>query len=231
MYIQIINFLIEEFNVTDIKLIIQVAIRSFFAVVIGTVIGSERARHGRAAGMRTHILVCLGATLTSMIGVYLNIKYQNQIDVARLSAQVISGVGFLGAGMIILKNNNIITGLTTAAGVWTTSIIGIALGFGFYFGAIIVFVIYIMTIIVLGKFEKSKRINSNTIYFEINDIGKTNEIINTIESEYDITTSFHTIPAKSGVTGNLGIVVIDTSNKIDLDSLLKNENIVFAEIE
>ena len=155
---QIIDFLINEFDLTDVELIVQVAIRSFIAVIIGTVIGSERARHGRAAGMRTHILVCLGATLTSMIGVYLNIKYQNQIDVARLSAQVISGVGFLGAGMIILKNNNIITGLTTAAGVWTTSIIGIALGFGFYFGAIIVFIIYIMTIVVLGKFEKSKRI-------------------------------------------------------------------------
>lgn len=227
---KIINFLINEFDLTEVEIIIQVAIRSIIAVIIGTVIGSERARHGRAAGMRTHILVCLGATLTSMIGVYLNIKYQNQIDVARLSAQVISGVGFLGAGMIILKNNNIITGLTTAAGVWTTSIIGIALGFGFYFGAIIVFIIYILTIIILGKFEKSKRIN-NTIYFEINDIAKTNEIINTIESKYDISTSFHTIPAKSGVVGNLGIVVIDTSNKIDLVSLLKNENIVFAEIE
>ncbi len=227
---QIIDFLINEFDLTDVELIVQVAIRSFIAVIIGTVIGSERARHGRAAGMRTHILVCLGATLTSMIGVYLNIKYQNQIDVARLSAQVISGVGFLGAGMIILKNNNIITGLTTAAGVWTTSIIGIALGFGFYFGAIIVFIIYIMTIVVLGKFEKSKRIN-NTIYFEINDIAKTNEIINTIESKYDIATSFHTVPAKSGVIGNLGVVVIDTSNKIDLDSLLENENIVFTEIE
>ena len=84
---------------------VKVIVRSVLTVVIGIIIGSERARHGRAAGMRTHILVALGAALTSMISIYVNEIMGGQGDVLRLSAQVVSGVGFLGAGMIVLKNN------------------------------------------------------------------------------------------------------------------------------
>lgn len=116
----------------DFQFILSVFSRSILSVIIGGLIGSERARHGRAAGMRTHILVCLGSALTSMMSVYVSQILGNGGDILRIPAQVISGIGFLGAGMIILKNNNVITGLTTAAGVWTTSIIGIAVGYGFY---------------------------------------------------------------------------------------------------
>ena len=110
----VIGKIIERFSGVNIPLI------------AGVLIGSERARHGRAAGMRTHIIVCLGSALTSMISIFVSDITGNGGDVLRISAQVISGIGFLGAGMIILKNNNVITGLTTAAGVWTTSIIGMA---------------------------------------------------------------------------------------------------------
>ena len=79
------------------------SLNSLAAVIIGGVIGSERARHGRAAGMRTHILVCLGATLTAMTSVFLSDKMGG--DAMRISAQVVSGIGFLGVGMIIIKNN------------------------------------------------------------------------------------------------------------------------------
>ena len=97
-------------------LIIATIVRSLSAVLIGSLIGSERARHGRAAGMRTHILVCLGACMTAMTSMYVSQNLGANGDVFRIPAQVISGIGFLGAGMIILKNNNMITGLTTAAG-------------------------------------------------------------------------------------------------------------------
>ena len=96
-------------------LIINTIISSLAAVIIGGLIGSERARHGRAAGMRTHILVCLGSCMTAMTSMYVS-QTLGVGDVLRLPAQVISGIGFLGAGMIILKPNNVITGLTTAAG-------------------------------------------------------------------------------------------------------------------
>ena len=84
--------------------ILECAIKSVLAIIIGGVIGSERARHGRAAGMRTHILVCLGATLTAMTGMFLSKEMGG--DAMRISAQVVSGFGFLGVGMIIIKNNN-----------------------------------------------------------------------------------------------------------------------------
>ena len=104
---------------TYIKLDVwQVLIRCAAAIIVGAIIGSERAKHGRAAGMRTHILVCLGATMTAMTGLYIAEIMGMSSDVSRIAAQVISGVGFLGAGMIVLKSNSVITGLTTAAGVW-----------------------------------------------------------------------------------------------------------------
>jgi len=213
------------------QFLIQVIIRALLAVVIGTVIGSERARHGRAAGMRTHILVCLGATLTSMIGIFAQKYIGNNGDILRLAAQVISGIGFLGAGMIILKNNNVITGLTTAAGVWTTSVIGIAIGCGFYAGAIIVAALYLVTIIMLGKFEKSKKLNE-VIYIEIDDMYKTNELIEKIETENNTKIVFHTMPPRSGFSGNLGIhLTIDTKKPFDVQKLLRMDNVVFAELE
>ena len=92
---------------TGLEGLFVVAFRSMIAVLIGLFIGMERARHGRAAGMRTHVLVCLGSAVTAMTGLYIN-QVAGSGDVLRLAAQVISGVGFLGAGMIILKGNNVI---------------------------------------------------------------------------------------------------------------------------
>jgi putative Mg2+ transporter-C (MgtC) family protein len=109
----------------------QITIRAILAIIVGCLIGAERAKHGRAAGMRTHILVCLGAAMTSMTSLYVSEVLNYGGDVLRIPAQVISGIGFLGAGMIILKNNNTIVGLTTAAGIWATATIGIAIGYGF----------------------------------------------------------------------------------------------------
>ena len=101
------------------------------AIVIGGIIGMERRKQGRAAGMRTHILVCLGATLTSMTGVYAYTTLGFTGDPLRVAAQVISGIGFLGVGTILIKGRFQITGLTTAAGLWCGAAIGIALGIGF----------------------------------------------------------------------------------------------------
>ena len=225
------RYILDLLSDIDIAFLIQVLIRAVLAVIIGTAIGSERARHGRAAGMRTHILVCLGSTLTSMVGIYAQQFLGNNGDMLRLSAQVVSGVGFLGAGMIILKNNNVITGLTTAAGVWTTSVIGIAIGCGFYTGAIIISILYLIAIILLGKFEKSRML-SEVIYVEIDDMHKTNEIVEKIKTEFNDKLVFHTLPPRSGFSGHLGIhLTIDTKKSFDVKKLLNMENIVFVELE
>ena len=162
--------------------IIEVLLRSIAAVVIGTLIGSERARHGRAAGMRTHILVCLGACMTSMTSMFVSDVLGNNGDVFRIPAQVVSGIGFLGAGMIILKNNNMITGLTTAAGVWTTATIGVALGYGYYVGAVAVTVLFLSTIVLFARFER-KRKSAEVIYIEIDNAYKVNAVLKELERE------------------------------------------------
>ena len=127
------NFLetLRDFNIVSITL------RLLLAILAGGVIGIERGKHGSAAGLRTHILVCIGAAMTALTGLFVSNSLDASGDITRLAAQVVSGIGFLGAGMIIVKNGNIVRGLTTAAGMWATAAIGIAIGYGFYVGGII----------------------------------------------------------------------------------------------
>lgn len=207
----------------------KVIFRSLLAVLVGAVIGSERARHGRAAGMRTHILVCLGAALTSMISLYAAQKLGSSGDVLRLSAQVISGVGFLGAGMIILKNNNVITGLTTAAGVWTTSVIGVAVGIGFYTGAIVVTVLFSVTITLFARFERQKK-STQVIYVEIDDMYKANELLEKLEDILDTPCGHQVVAPKSGFSGNLGLIlVLEKRRTLNMEALCELEHVVFVE--
>jgi putative Mg2+ transporter-C (MgtC) family protein len=146
-----------------------VIIRIVLATVMGGVIGIERFKQGRAAGMRTHILVALGAALASMMGIYLNTVLGYTNDPARIAAQVVSGIGFLGMGTILVKGRFQITGLTTAAGLWATAAIGLALGMGFYSGAIITFICAVLTVTLMSKLEYilTKRYNRFGIYVEI----------------------------------------------------------------
>lgn len=208
-------------------LIINTIIRSLAAVIIGGLIGSERARHGRAAGMRTHILVCLGSCMTSMTSMYVSQAFCVG-DVLRLPAQVISGIGFLGAGMIILKPNNVITGLTTAAGVWTTATIGIALGYGYYIGALIVTVLFLATIILFAKFERHRK-SAEVIYIELDNLYKVNATLAELEKYIPEAFSYQIFAPKSNHSGNVGInLVIDKRIDLDISRLTEIENVVFA---
>lgn len=218
-------------HLLDYMFVLQVLLRSLFAVIIGGLIGSERAKHGRAAGMRTHILVCLGSCLTAMISIYATEFLGNTGDITRISAQVISGIGFLGAGMIILKNNNVITGLTTAAGVWTTSVIGIALGYGFYAGAFIVTFLFLLAIILFARFER-KRKSTEVIYLEIDNMYETNRIMKELAAALKVDFSHHITAPKSMHQGNLGIsLILDKHIKFDFEELLKIKGVVFVEEE
>ena len=210
------------------QMILSTVLRSLAAVVIGGLIGSERARHGRAAGMRTHILVCLGACMTSMTSIYVADMLGNNGDVFRIPAQVVSGIGFLGAGMIILKNNNMITGLTTAAGVWTTATIGVALGYGYYVGAVAVTALFLSTIVLFARFER-KRKSAEVIYIEIDNAYKVNEVLKELETAIPESFTYQIFAPKSGNRGSVGLnVVIDKRIDMDVSSLSSIENIVFA---
>lgn len=113
----------------------ELLLRIFIAMILGMLIGNERKNRNKAAGMRTHAMVALGSALMMVVSKY-GFADTVQGDGARLAAQVVSGVGFLGAGMIFVRNNAV-SGLTTAAGVWTTAGIGLTVGAGMYWVGIL----------------------------------------------------------------------------------------------
>ena len=112
-------------------------IRMLLAVLCGSIIGIEREFKRRPAGFRTHILICMGASITTLTSEYLLLVMNMNTDPARLGAQVIAGIGFIGAGTIIVTRNQRVKGLTTAAGLWAVAIVGLCIGSGFYEGAIL----------------------------------------------------------------------------------------------
>lgn len=202
-------------------------IRLLSAVLIGGLIGTERAKHGRSAGMRTHILVCLGSAMTSITSVYVAQAFGGG-DVLRIPAQVISGIGFLGAGMIILKNGNVITGLTTAAGVWTTATIGIALGYGYYAGALVVTILFLGAVVLLKKLEKRRR-NFAVIYIEIDDMYKLNTIIKQLEEKFSQKFVHQVLPPKSNCQGHIGVdLVLENVEEVNLDTFCGVDGVVYA---
>lgn len=203
-------------------------LKLLLSVVFGAVIGSERSRHGRAAGMRTHILVCLGACMTSMTSMFVADVLLHEGDVFRISAQVVSGIGFLGAGMIILKSNNVITGLTTAAGIWATGVIGVAVGYGFFTGALASVILFLITITLFSKFERRKRL-AQVFYVEVGDMYKTNRVMEEISALIDSEFTIRTMPPRSEKSGNIGLnVVIERRGKLTVNDICTIENVVFA---
>lgn len=112
-------------------------IRMLLAVLCGSIIGIEREFKRRPAGFRTHILICMGACITTLTSEYLLLVMNMNTDPARLGAQVIAGIGFIGAGTIIVTRHQRVKGLTTAAGLWAVAIVGLCIGSGFYEGAIV----------------------------------------------------------------------------------------------
>lgn len=116
---------------------LSIAARMLLACICGGLIGLEREFKRRPAGFRTHILICLGAAITTLTSQYLALVLNSATDMARLGAQVIAGVGFIGAGTIIVTRHRQIKGLTTAAGLWASAIIGLALGAGFFEGGLL----------------------------------------------------------------------------------------------
>ncbi len=122
-------------NLRDFN-IISVILRMLLAFVCGGLIGVERETKRKPAGLRTHILICLGACMTTLTGQYLVLVAHLYTDMARLGAQVICGIGFIGAGVIMFTRQRRVKGLTTAAGLWVDGIVGLCCGSGFYEGAI-----------------------------------------------------------------------------------------------
>lgn len=204
---KVMEFL-RDFNVWT------VAIRLTLALFIGGFIGIERGRQRRAAGLRTHILVAVGSCLTVLVGFYAADVLGLTTDPMRVSAQVISGIGFLGVGTILVKGRFQITGLTTAAGLWVTASMGIALGAGFYEGALIAFLLSAVTVMLLPGFERrmNNRHSSFGVYIEVKGDSPISSCIDELKREFSAHDIQVTLP-RSGVPGNVGIEASVSSTK------------------
>ena len=170
-------------------------LRLGIAAFCGGAIGIERGKRRRAAGFRTHMLVCMGAALTMVLGIYLHnmiqsglwtIPFENYTtDVSRFGAQVINGIGFIGAGTIIVTSRQQVKGMTTAAGLWAAACMGLAIGAGFYEAAIIGCALILLVIVAFSKLEfwilsRSRNIN---LYIEFEHIDDLSLIMEKIKSE------------------------------------------------
>lgn len=145
---------------------ISIIIRLSLAMCVGLVVGIDREMKRRVAGIKTHILVCVGAAMVMITSQYMLTRFGTG-DPARLGAQVISGVGFLGVGTIIVTGRNQVRGLTTAASIWACACLGLAAGIGFIEGVVAALVFIVFTLKVLGKLDKVVQKHAREIDFYI----------------------------------------------------------------
>lgn len=154
--------------------ICSVVLRLTLATIFGGIIGIERGKKNRPAGLRTHMLVCIGSALAMTTNQYIVDVIGAGGDPTRLGAQVISGIGFLGAGTILVTGKQQVKGLTTAAGLWASACMGLAIGIGFYEGAIIAFTFIFGVMTILNKIDTHVLAKSRMVdlYIELDPKGE-----------------------------------------------------------
>ena len=225
---EVFDFL-TEFNA------VTVVIRVDLAALAGALVGLEREFHGRAAGMRTHKKVALVAALAAMIGMFTDTARGIDSDPLRVGAQVLSGVGFLGAGTILLRGGGSrITGLTTAAGLWTAASIGLAVGIGFYVGAFMTVIAAMLTFTLITSLEKflNRKRRRMAIYLELEDVDAVSPMLEMLRTEYGLMEAQVT-PPRSGTAPHVGMeILVQVPQKLSTSENLKRfadlPRVVFA---
>ncbi|HRP69552.1 MAG TPA: MgtC/SapB family protein [Turneriella sp.] len=164
----------------------EIILRLFLASLLGAIIGLERERKDWAAGMRTHMLVCLGSALAMLVSTYgFNDVLKNEhiaLDPSRVAAQVISGIGFIGAGTILFLKDGVVRGLTTASGLWTVAAIGLAAGGGMYFAAAVATALGLVILWVLAPIERrlSERLKGKNVRIVMSNAMSPSQILSTL---------------------------------------------------
>lgn len=189
-------FVIETVNYLRQLNMASLLLRLTLAMLFGGMIGLERGRKGRAAGFRTYMLVCMGAALTMLLGQYeyymlghdwasLAAEVGIRTDVGRFGAQVINGIGFLGAGTIIVTGRQEVKGLTTAAGLWASACMGLAIGAGFYECVAMAFLMIFLSVRFLSPLELLiiENARNMNIYVEFRSLDNVGEIIGRIKNQ------------------------------------------------
>ena len=214
---------------------VTVIIRVALAAIAGALVGTEREKHGHAAGLRTHMMVSLGAALTAMIGLFATHELGLSSDPLRVGAQVISGVGFLGAGTILLRGGGSrITGLTTAAGLWTAAAIGLAVGMGFYLGAFLTVFFVMLTFTIVSRAEAFMNRNRQrmSIYLELDNVDAVRPLLDTLRADFGLM-EVQVTPPRSGTSPHVGMeVLLRVPHKMSVEENLARvaalDRVVFA---
>lgn len=154
-------------------------VRFLLAMLCGGVVGYDRGKSRHAAGLRTHILVCMGAASVMMVNLYLHQALHLSTDAARMGAQVISGIGFLGAGSIIVTQRAQVRGITTAAGLWSSACMGLAVGAGFFEAAILMLLLMVFVLVGINRLDRRyvKRPSMLLLYLEYDSTVRFSEIL------------------------------------------------------
>lgn len=214
---------------------LAIALRIFAAVLLGGIMGLERGMKNRAAGLRTYMLVCIGACLIMLTNQFIFQEY-GAGDPVRMGAQVISGIGFLGAGTIIVTRRSQVKGLTTAAGLWTSAGVGLALGIGFYEGAVAGTFAVVLAMTALQKMDNRmhSRSKSMDVYLEVSPQMPLGDLLRQIRGmEIDISD----VQKETGVGSDSNIRAYTATLKVKkrmphvdiLEKLLSIDGVIYAE--
>ncbi|MBR5930719.1 MAG: MgtC/SapB family protein [Lachnospiraceae bacterium] len=203
--------------------ILSIIIRLVLSGVVGFLIGYDRERKNKPAGIRTHILVCLGTALATMTAMYALYMFPNtNIDITRLGGQMVAGIGFLGAGVIFISNKNRVEGLTTAAGLWACTCCGLAIGFGFLEGTIITVVLIIITMLLLPLFERNVRHNRDNfdLYIEFETGTSPAGFLRLLHSRDVSYSNYRVIQEDNGKEGPIVILSVSMNKSVNRDDFL-----------
>lgn len=210
-------------------------IRMFTTLLVGIIIGIDRGIKRRGAGIKTHTLVCLGAALVMMTGQYIQEHFVGTMDVARLGAQVISGVGFLGVGTIMVTGHNQVRGLTTAAGLWVCATLGLAAGIGFVEGAVIALILILVTLRVLARVDSWLHSQAKVfdLYIEFYSGKSISQFVQKVRAENVKISSMEIGKSKIKGEGPNAIVRIELANRnkrsVLIDTIREMEGVSFVE--
>lgn len=196
---------------------LSITLRLVLSALFGGILGLERGLKKRPAGFRTYMVVCIGATLTMLTNQYVYETFHTS-DPVRLGAQVISGIGFLGAGTIMVTGRNQVKGLTTAAGLWAAACVGLALGIGFYMGAIITALFIFFSVTVMHNIDGFLTASSKVmvLYIEFDSISNISHFLNDIQDEEMKVTHVDLKKPKFSTSDNVsGIFTIRCYKKMD----------------
>ena len=198
----------------------SMVIRLIFSVLLGGIIGFERERKNRPAGLRTNMLVCIGSCIVMMTNQYIYQVYGSG-DPVRMGAQVVSGIGFLGAGTIIVTAHNRIKGLTTAAGLWTAACVGLTLGIGLYEVALIgsVIILLVLTLLNLWDGRIHRYTRSLDVYIELENNVSLGEFLQRAR-EHSLTVSGLQIESGSHAEGLSFFVTVKAVKSTDRQTFL-----------